>query len=62
MLGGGNDMTGSPSFFIVGAPKSGTTSLNDYLAQYADIFIPTAKEMHFFGQDLEQKKRKNAAP
>lgn len=54
-------MTGSPSFFIVGAPKAGTTSLSDYLAQYPDIFIPAAKEMHFFGADLEQKKRKHAA-
>ena len=54
-------MTRSPSFFIVGAPKAGTTSLNDYLAQYPDIFIPAAKEMHFFGTDLEQKKRKEAA-
>ncbi len=54
-------MTGSPSFFIVGAPKAGTTSLNEYLAQYPDIFIPAAKEMHFFAADLEQKKRKEAA-
>lgn len=61
MRGGQTDMTGSPSFFIVGAPKAGTTSLNDYLAQYPDIFIPAAKEMHFFGADLEQKKRKEAA-
>jgi hypothetical protein len=60
MHGGQIKMVDSPSFFIVGAPKAGTTSLNDYLAQYPDIFIPAAKEMHFFGTDLEQKKRKEA--
>lgn len=54
-------MTGSPSFFIVGAPKAGTTSLNNYLAQYPDIFIPAAKEMHFFGCDLRLKQRKGYA-
>mgnify|MGYP000725273356 CR=1 FL=1 len=54
-------MTTQPSFFIVGAPKAGTTSLNEYLAQFPDIYIPTAKEMHFFGTDLRQKKRESSA-
>lgn len=51
----------SPTFFIVGAAKAGTTSLNDYLAQYSDIFVPAVKEMHFFGNDLQQKQRKNSS-
>src|SRR3954468_1950993 len=42
----------SPSFFIVGAPKCGTTSLNDYLRQHPRIFIPERKELHYFGSDL----------
>jgi hypothetical protein len=42
----------SPSFFIVGAPKCGTTSLNDYLRQHPGIFIPERKELHYFGSDL----------
>jgi hypothetical protein len=42
----------APSFFIVGAPKCGTTSLNDYLRQHPDIFIPERKELHYFGSDL----------
>ncbi len=41
-----------PSFFIVGAPKCGTTSLNDYLRQHPGIFIPERKELHHFGSDL----------
>jgi hypothetical protein len=42
-----------PDFFIVGAPKCGTTAMNDYLKQHPEIFIPEAKELHFFGTDLE---------
>ncbi|GAB4536633.1 MAG: sulfotransferase [Anaerolineae bacterium] len=41
-----------PDFFIVGAPKCGTTSMNDYLRQHPEIFMPAQKELHFFGTDL----------
>jgi len=37
-----------PNFFIVGAPKAGTTSLHNYLNQHPKIFLPTIKEIHFF--------------
>src|SRR5215469_13567908 len=40
-----------PDFFIVGAPKCGTTGLAHYLARHPDIYMPQ-KEMHFFGSDL----------
>src|SRR5215469_3550174 len=40
-----------PDFFIVGAPKCGTTALAHYLARHPDIYMPQ-KEMHFFGSDL----------
>ena len=40
-----------PDFFIVGAPKCGTTAMTDYLAQHPEIFMGR-KEMHFFGRDL----------
>ena len=40
-----------PDFFIVGAPKCGTTALNHYLAAHPDIFM-AKKETHFFGTDL----------
>jgi len=41
-----------PDFFIVGAPKCGTTAMNDYLRQHPEIFLPHKKEIHFFGSDL----------
>jgi len=40
-----------PDFFIVGAPKCGTTSLHTYLAEHPAIFM-AKKEQHFFGADL----------
>ena len=41
-----------PNFFIVGAPKSGTTSLYSYLKSHPQIFIPRRKELLFFCDDL----------
>jgi len=37
-----------PNFFIVGAAKAGTTSLQHYLNQHPDIFFPNNKENFFF--------------
>jgi Sulfotransferase domain len=39
-----------PNFFIVGAPKAGTTSLYAYLAQHPQVFMPAMKEPQFFAQ------------
>ncbi|WP_417477349.1 sulfotransferase family protein [Maricaulis sp.] len=40
---------GWPDFLVIGAPKSGTTSLYHYLRQHPDIFLsPTRKEGRFF--------------
>lgn len=36
-----------PDFFIVGATKSGTTSLHYYLKQHPNIFMPKVKELGF---------------
>jgi len=41
-----------PNFFLVGAPKSGTTSMADYLGQHPEIFMCQRKEIHFFSSDL----------
>jgi hypothetical protein len=41
-----------PDFFIVGAPKSGTTALYDYLRQHPDVFMAPSKEPNYFGSDL----------
>jgi hypothetical protein len=41
-----------PNFFIVGAPKSGTTALYHHLRAHPEIFMPDHKELHFFAKDL----------
>jgi Sulfotransferase family len=37
-----------PTFFIIGAPKAGTTSLYHYVDQHPQIYMSPAKEPHFF--------------
>lgn len=46
-----------PNFFILGAPKCGTTSLSDWLGQHDDIFISKPKEPKFFNTDWELPNR-----
>ncbi len=41
-----------PNFFIVGAPRCGTTAMYTYLKQHPDIFMSELKEPHFFGSDI----------
>ena len=36
-----------PNLLIVGAAKSGTTSLHNYLNQHENIFMCSPKEPHF---------------
>ncbi len=43
---------GLPDFFIIGAPKCGTTTLYDWLGQHPQVHAPH-KEPNFFSQDLE---------
>ena len=40
------------SFFCVGAAKSGTSAMNDFLFQHPQIFIPRIKEIHYFAPDI----------
>ncbi len=47
-----------PNFFIVGASKSGTTALYNYLREHSDIFLTEPKEPKFFGSDLPFKKER----
>ena len=44
-------------FFIVGAPKSGTTSLYHYLDQHSDINMSIVKEPNYFS--AEELKRQD---
>lgn len=41
-----------PDFFVVGAPKCGTTAMDHYLKQHPEIFVLERKEAQFFGTDL----------
>ena len=41
-----------PNFFIVGAPKAGTTSLYEYLRNHPNIYMPIEKEPHYFAKDF----------
>jgi hypothetical protein len=41
-----------PNFFIVGAPKCGTTALYEYLRPHPNIFMSEVKEPHYFAKDL----------
>lgn len=45
-------MAAKPNFFIVGAPKCGTTALYHYLRPHPNIYLPRLKEPHFFAKDL----------
>ncbi len=44
-----------PDFFIVGAARSGTTSMFTLLKQHPEIFVSVLKEPHFFGSDLTRQ-------
>ena len=46
-----------PTFFIVGAPKSGTTSLYGYLKVHPDIFMSPVKEPFYFCPDITIEDR-----
>jgi hypothetical protein len=41
-----------PNFFIVGAPKSGTTSLFHYLDQHPQVFMSAVKEPCYFASEI----------
>ncbi|MEW8012319.1 MAG: sulfotransferase [Candidatus Thiodiazotropha sp.] len=41
-----------PNFFIVGAPKCGTTALADYLGDHPQVFMSTPKEPHYFADNF----------
>lgn len=40
----------SPNFFIVGAPKCGTTSLATWLRDHPRVYISSTKEPHYFSE------------
>jgi hypothetical protein len=44
-----------PNFFIIGAPKAGTTSLYHYLDQHPQIYMSAIKEPHFFATEFREE-------
>lgn len=47
-----------PNFFIVGAPKCGTTALYSYLKEHPEIFMSPIKEPQFFAVDTLGDQRR----
>jgi len=50
-----------PNFFIIGAPKCGTTSLARYLGGHPHVFVTTPKEPCYFSRSLttEREQRRS---
>lgn len=44
-----------PNFFVVGAPKAGTTSLYYYLDQHPEVYMSPIKEPNYLPQKYGQK-------
>ena len=45
-------VSAAPNFFIVGAPKAGTTSLYHYLGQHPDVYMSPVKEPNYFAEEI----------
>jgi hypothetical protein len=43
-----------PNFLVVGAMRSGTTSLARYLGSHPDVFVAPEKEIHFFDRYFDR--------
>ena len=48
-------MNRRPDFFIIGAPRCGTTAIYDFLRQHPDVYMPQRKEPVYFGSDLTKR-------
>lgn len=44
-----------PNFFVVGAPKAGTTSLYFHLRNHPQVFLPANKEPRYFSPDARDR-------
>ena len=51
-----------PNFLVIGAPRSGTTWISRSIMQHPGVFVPRAKEIHYFdthysqGRDFYEEK------
>jgi hypothetical protein len=41
-----------PNFFLLGAPKCGTTAVASWLAEHPNVFMSPKKEPHWFNSDM----------
>ncbi len=48
-----------PDFYILGAPKAGTSSLAQYLDERDDIFVSKPKEPRYFAEDFSDRPIKD---
>lgn len=48
-------MSRLPNFFLVGAPKAGTTSLYYYLDQHPQVYMSAIKEPNFFAAEIREE-------
>lgn len=53
------DVTRRPDLFIIGAPKSGTTSLYEYLDGHPDVYMSPVKEPFYFCPDVQGGVRRH---
>lgn len=44
----------SPTFLVIGAKRSGTTSLARYLGEHPEVFMAEVKEVHYFDRHLDR--------
>jgi hypothetical protein len=45
-----------PTFLVIGAMKSGTSSLRDYLRAHPDVYVPPEEELHYFAEGINWAK------
>jgi hypothetical protein len=43
-----------PDFVVIGAMRSGTTSLHQWLNAHPDVFVPRTKELHYFSFNFDR--------
>lgn len=40
-----------PNFFVIGAPKCGTTTVCNYMEKHPDVYVPATKELNYYAYD-----------
>ena len=44
-----------PNLFLVGAPKSGTTAIYEFLNAHSEVYMSPIKEPHYFSKDIKEE-------